>query len=60
MVAERVIAGKRPIMRRRLALLLIPVLALVPAGCRPHPQGAIKAVVIGEGEPKVRDPALGP
>jgi peptide/nickel transport system substrate-binding protein len=60
MVAERVIAGKRPIMRRLLALLLIPALALVPAGCRPQPQGAIKAVVIGEGEPKVRDPALGP
>ncbi|HKP33841.1 MAG TPA: ABC transporter substrate-binding protein [Sphingomicrobium sp.] len=47
-------------MRHLLALLLIPGLALVPAGCRPQPQGAIKAVVIGEGEPKVRDPALGP
>jgi peptide/nickel transport system substrate-binding protein len=60
MVAERVIAGKRAIMRGLLALLLIPALALVPAGCRPQPQGAIKAVVIGEGEPRVRDPYLGP
>jgi oligopeptide transport system substrate-binding protein len=45
-------------MRRLLALMLIPALALVPA-CKPQPQGALKAVVIG-GEPKLRDPALGP
>ena len=46
-------------MRRLLALLLIPALALVPVACRPQPQGALKAVVIG-GEPKLRDPVLGP
>ena len=46
-------------MRRLLALLLIPALALVPAACRPQPQGAVKAIVIG-GDPKLRDPALGP
>jgi len=58
MLAERAIAGKRAVMRRFLALLLIPALAFVPA-CRPQPQGAVKAIVIG-GEPKLRDPALGP
>jgi peptide/nickel transport system substrate-binding protein len=58
MLAERAIAVKRRGMRRFLALLLIPALALAPA-CRPQPQGALKAVVIG-GEPKLRDPALGP
>ena len=36
-----------------------PLLTLVPAACRQQPQGALKAVVIG-GEPKLRDPALGP
>ena len=46
-------------MRRLIALLMIPALALVPAACRQQPQGALKAVVIG-GEPKLRDPALGP
>ena len=45
-------------MRRLLALLLVPSVALVPA-CRPQPQGAVKAVVIG-GEPRLRDPFLGP
>jgi len=59
MLAERAIAGKASAMRRRMALLLIPALALFPAGCHPHPQGAVKVVVIG-GEPKLRDPALGP
>ena len=59
MLAEWVIAAKAAAMKRSLTLLLIPLLALVPAGCRQQPQGAIKAVVIG-GEPKLRDPALGP
>jgi peptide/nickel transport system substrate-binding protein len=45
-------------MRRLLALLLF-ALALVPAGCRPQPEGSVKVVVIG-GDPKLRDPALGP
>src|SRR4051794_28397743 len=59
MLAERAIAAKRRGMRRLLALLVIPALALVPAACRPQPEGAVKAVVIGA-EPKLRDPALGP
>lgn len=59
MLAERVIAAKRRFMRPRLVLLLIPALALVPAACRQQPHGAVKVVVIG-GEPKLRDPALGP
>lgn len=46
-------------MRRLSALLLISTLALLAPGCKPQPQGALKAVVIG-GEPKLRDPALGP
>lgn len=46
-------------MRRRLALLLIPALMLIPGACRQEPEGVIKAIVIG-GEPKVRDPYLGP
>jgi peptide/nickel transport system substrate-binding protein len=45
-------------MRRSLALLLV-ALALVPAGCRPQPEGSVMVVVIG-GDPKLRDPALGP
>ncbi len=58
MLAEQAIAAKRNAMRRFLALLLIPALAVVPA-CRQQPQGSVKVVVIG-GEPKLRDPALGP
>ena len=46
-------------MRRLLALLLVPALALAPAACREPSQGAVRAVVIG-GEPKLRDPAAGP
>jgi len=46
-------------MRRHLALLLIPAITLLVPACKPQPQGALKAVVIGE-EPKIRDPALGP
>ena len=59
MLAERSVAGKAKSMRRLLALLLIPALALAPVACRQQPEGAIRAVVIG-GEPQVRDPALGP
>jgi len=46
-------------MRRLLALLVVSALALAPAACKPRPQGTIKVLVIG-GEPKLRDPALGP
>ena len=59
MLAEWVIAVKATAMRRLLTLLLVPALALVPAACRQQPQGSLKAVVIG-GEPRIRDPALGP
>jgi oligopeptide transport system substrate-binding protein len=59
MLAERAIAGKAAVMRHFLALLLIPALAIGPGACRKQPQGALKVVVIG-GEPKLRDPALGP
>jgi peptide/nickel transport system substrate-binding protein len=59
MLAERVIAAKRSAMRRALTLLLISGVALVPAACGNQPQGAVKVVVIG-GEPKLRDPVLGP
>jgi peptide/nickel transport system substrate-binding protein len=46
-------------MRRLFALLLLVSFALAPAACRKEPQGALKAIVIGD-EPKLRDPALGP
>jgi peptide/nickel transport system substrate-binding protein len=59
MLAERVIAGKAAVMRRLIALLFLSTLALVPAACRKQPEGSLKIVVIG-GEPKLRDPALGP
>jgi oligopeptide transport system substrate-binding protein len=59
MLAEWSVAGKRPSMRRVIALLLVPALTLAAPGCKPERQGALKVVVIG-GEPKLRDPALGP
>lgn len=59
MLAEWSVAAKATRMRRMLALLLIPALALAAPGCRQQPQGAMRAIVIG-GEPKLRDPALGP
>jgi peptide/nickel transport system substrate-binding protein len=59
MLAEWVIAAKRSAMRRLLSLLLIPAVALAPAACKPQPEGTVKVVVIS-GEPKLRDPALGP
>jgi peptide/nickel transport system substrate-binding protein len=59
MLAEPSIAAKRAGMRRLLALLLVPAIALLPSGCGPQQHGAVRAVVIG-GEPKLRDPVLGP
>ena len=59
MLAEWSVAGKRTAMRRRLALLLLPAVLLGPGACQPRPQGAMKVVVIG-GDPKLRDPSLGP
>lgn len=56
MLAEWRVAGKANHMRPLVALLL--VVALIPAGCRPEPKGAVRATVIG-GEPKIRDPSLG-
>jgi len=60
MLAERSVAAKRTFMRRPLALLLIPALALAPAACWKQPEGTINAIVIGDGRPTLRDPALGP
>ena len=58
MLAEWVIAAKRSAMRV-MALLLLAALAVVPAACRQEPAGAVRVLVIG-GEPKLKDPALGP
>ena len=57
MLAEWAVAGKRQVMRRSLALLLL--LALAPIACKQQPTGAVKVVVIGS-EPKLRDPFSGP
>jgi peptide/nickel transport system substrate-binding protein len=46
-------------MHRLLTALLIVALGLGSAGCRKQPQGTVKVVVIG-GDPKLRDPSLGP
>src|SRR4029078_1728393 len=46
-------------MRRLIALLLIPALALAAGACRAKPQWTVDVVVIGA-EPTGRDPALGP
>ena len=59
MLAERSVEGKAARMRRHLALLVVPALALIPVACKQQPHGAIKVVVIGD-EPKLRDPARGP
>ena len=59
MLAEWVIAAKRSAMRRLLPLLLILALALVPAACKPRPEGTVKVVVVGD-EPKLRGSSLGP
>jgi oligopeptide transport system substrate-binding protein len=47
------------LIRRALALALIAVTAVAPSACRNQPEGTVKVVVIG-GEPKLRDPSLGP
>jgi len=46
-------------MRRLLALLLIPAVALSFSACRQKPEGRVDVVVIGD-EPRLRDPAQGP
>jgi oligopeptide transport system substrate-binding protein len=46
-------------MRRFLAYLALVALTLIPGACRQKPAGAVTVTVIG-GEPKIRDPALGP
>src|SRR4051794_24080520 len=45
--------------RRALATAFLAALALAAGACRDNHQGAPRVLVIG-GEPKVRDPALGP
>lgn len=47
------------LIRRALALALVAATAIAPSACRNQPEGILKAVAIG-GEPKLRDPALGP
>jgi oligopeptide transport system substrate-binding protein len=46
-------------MRRFPAYLVLAAFAVVPGSCRQQPAGAVRVTVIG-GEPKLRDPALGP
>ena len=41
-------------------MLLIPVAALGPTACRDQPEGVIHAIVIGQAQPQLLDPALGP
>src|SRR5690349_15700785 len=59
MLAEQMVADKGGLMQRLIALLLIPALALSPAACKQQPTGTVHVMVI-DGEPKLRDPALGP
>jgi peptide/nickel transport system substrate-binding protein len=59
MLAEWNVAAKAGAMRRLLAMLLLAALALIPAACRQQPHGTMRVIVIG-GEPKIRDPVLGP
>src|SRR3954453_11298597 len=59
MLAECNVARKRGGMRRNVVVLLLAALILGPAACRQQAEGPLKAVV-GGGEPKLRDPALGP
>ena len=59
MLAECNVARKRGGMGRNAVVLLLAALSLGPAACRQQAEGPLKAVVIG-GEPKLRDPALGP
>ena len=59
MLDEPAIAGHCTVMTRLFAALLLVAVCTGPVGCRKQPQGTLRAVVIG-GEPKIRDPALGP
>ncbi len=59
MLAEWIVVRKAANMRRLPPLLVLLALVLTTAGCGNHSEGPLKAVVIG-GEPKLRDPALGP
>ncbi|MEA3082160.1 MAG: peptide/nickel transport system substrate-binding protein [Sphingomonadales bacterium] len=59
MLAECNVARKAEGMRPLIAFLFVPALLLGAQACRPQPQGPLRAVVIG-GDPKLRDPALGP
>ena len=59
MLAEPIIAGHGSHMKRLVSALLVVAVAAIPTACRQQPQGALKAVVIGD-QPKLRDPALGP
>src|SRR5581483_8311432 len=59
MLAEPIIAGHGSRMKRLVSALLVVAVAAIPTACRQQPQGALKAVVIGD-QPKIRDPALGP
>jgi oligopeptide transport system substrate-binding protein len=45
--------------RRSLSLALLAGLAIAPSACRDKNAGAVRVIVIG-GEPRIRDPALGP
>ena len=60
MLAERTVAGKRTAMRRLLTVLLLTGAAFGPAACREQPEGVINAIVIGQAQPQLQDPALGP
>lgn len=59
MLAECNVALKAVSMRSLLAFMLVPALFVGLQACRPQPEGTLKAIVIG-GEPRLRDPALGP
>jgi peptide/nickel transport system substrate-binding protein len=58
MLAEWSIAFKRAAMRRLLALLLLPMLAMAASSCRQQPQGTVRTLVIGD-PPELRDPGSG-
>jgi oligopeptide transport system substrate-binding protein len=59
MLAECNVVSKAALMRFILGQALAAALLLGATACQPQPQGPLKAVVIG-GDPKLRDPALGP
>lgn len=59
MLAECNVARKRGGMRRKSVMLLLAALMLGPSACRQQAEGPLKVLVVG-GEPKLRDPALGP